>query len=308
MDKERIMAGLALIYKSGDIAENVPMSLHTSFKAGGPAAIMVQPGCAEELSRTIDACRTAGVDYYIIGNGTNLIVTDEGYDGLIIKIGDRMAGVSVRGDCIFAGAGALLSSVAKYAADQGLAGMEFASGIPGSVGGGVAMNAGAYGGELGDILEEIVCLDIRNGIRKYGKEELVLSYRHSVCQEQPLIVLSAVFGLKRDGIDGIKSRMRQYNRLRNEKQPVQWPSAGSVFKRPEGHFAGRLIEDAGLKGLALGGARISPMHAGFIINEKNATADDILKLIELVKLTVYDSSGIRLQEEVKVIGKRTERL
>lgn len=302
MITENIRAAMASIFKQGQVLEQVPMKLHTSMRVGGPAAFLALPENAGQIAAALDFCGKAGLDHYIIGNGTNMIVDDAGFDGLILKIGEAMGSIRSEGDMLTAGAGALLSSVSKFAAARGLSGMEFAAGIPGSIGGAVSMNAGAYGGEIADILLEAMCLDGSGKIMICNRDDMCFAYRDSIVQREQLIVLSATFRLRRGDSVAISRTMQELNRRRNEKQPVQWPSAGSVFKRPEGHYAGQLIEEAGLKGLTLGGARISPMHAGFIINEDQATSDDIRKLIELVKLAVFDKSGIMLHEEVKFLG------
>ncbi len=302
MDIKKIMADLALILKPEQILTDVSMKLHTSFRVGGPAALLTLPENEAEIVETLRICKAAGTAFFILGNGTNIIVKDAGFDGVIIKLGDRFSRIAVDGNRITAEAGALLAAVSRQAADESLAGLEFAGGIPGSIGGAVAMNAGAYGGEIKNVLESARCLYADGSIKELSCEALMLSYRHSLCQEEGLIVLSAVFKLAKDMESAVKERTRELLKLRNEKQPVQWPSAGSVFKRPEGHYAGQLIEEAGLKGLMLGGARVSPMHAGFIVNEHEAKAKDILDLISLIKLTVLERTGILLQEEIKILG------
>jgi UDP-N-acetylmuramate dehydrogenase len=301
MSLEHTILEFAGMLNRDQVLEQVPMRLYTSFRTGGPASVMLLPKTVEEIEFVLEVCQDNNMPYYIMGNGTNLLVGDKGYKGAIINLSDRFNKVRVNGNIITAQAGALLSTVSKTAAKHGLSGMEFACGIPGTIGGGVVMNAGAYDRDLSDIILTAVYLDKDGTIQEDSKNELKLSYRHSVFQENGATVLSAQLYGWPDDPEIIKATMQELMTRRNEKQPIQWPSAGSTFKRPPGHFAAKLIEDAGLKGLILGGARVSPMHAGFIINEKNATSQDIIDLIAVVKQTVLDHSGILLEEEVKII-------
>ena len=282
---------------------DAPMREYTSFKAGGNAALLVQPGSAGELSYILKVLADGEIKHLIMGNGSNLLVKDSGYHGVVIRIGEAFQEVSVAGRHIKAGAGALLSAVARVACDSSLAGFEFASGIPGTIGGAVFMNAGAYDGEISQCIESAEVLS-KDGSRifSYNKEELELSYRNSILQRTGDILLNATFLFEEREQDQIKARMRDLTARRTEKQPLTYPSAGSFFKRPHNHFAGKLIQDAGLGGLILGGAQISPLHSGFIINIGGATATDIINLMEVVRSTVFEEFGVLLEPEVRIIG------
>ena len=283
---------------------NEPMKNHTSFRTGGPADVYVKADRAENIIKAIEMLKKENVEYTIIGNGSNLLVSDRGICGAVIEIGSMMNNISVEGEKIYAEAGALLSSLAAAAAENCLTGLEFASGIPGSVGGAVVMNAGAYDGEIKDAIDYADVIDNESNILRLTKDELGLSYRHSVIDEKKMIVIGAGFRLKEgDGI-AIKEKMADFAARRREKQPLNYPSAGSTFKRPEGHFAGKLIEDAGLKGKTIGGAQVSQKHAGFIINTGDATTEDILELMDCCVETVYNKFGVRLEPEVRFIGRK----
>ncbi len=276
-----------------------PMKDHVTFKAGGNAAVFVEPKDLDTLKRVISAAEEWGIKYMVIGNGSNLLIKDSGYSGAVICL-NSLNDITVKGDEITAMAGAKLSAVCKTALDNGLVGMEFAGGIPGTVGGGLFMNAGAYGGELKDI---VLSADIlSNGeIKTYSLDDLELSYRHSKVGELG-VVISVTFGLDKGDADAGREKLRELNMRRKDKQPVEYPSAGSTFKRPEGHFAGALIEGCGLKGCRVGGACVSEKHAGFIINDKEATASHIIELIEHVQKTVFEKYGVELEPEVRIIG------
>ena len=279
------------------------MKQYTSFKAGGRADLLVMPGSYDDLIYTTDTLKSESAPYMIMGNGSNILVKDGGYRGVIIRIDEGFSDINIQGNSVIAGAGALMSTVARKALEAELTGFEFASGIPGSIGGGVFMNAGAYGGEIADVIEYAQVLDTDTGsIRRISAAELELSYRHSILQQSGDIVLSVKLNLKKGNYSDIAEEMKTLTARRNEKQPVQYPSAGSFFKRPEGYFAGRLIQDAGLKGLSVGGAKVSSKHAGFIINTGGATASDILSLMRLVQNTVYDRFCVMMEPEVRIIG------
>lgn len=283
------------------VLENEPLSRHTTFRVGGPADVLFLPESAEELQRAMELAREAGEDCLVIGNGSNLLVRDGGVRGLVIKLAGPMSGVSVEGTAIRAQAGASLSQVSRAALQASLTGLEFASGIPGSLGGALAMNAGAYGGELSQVVREaMVLMDGR--VQTLSREELAMGYRTTRVLREGGIVLSAVLDLKEGDAPQIAATMDELNRRRREKQPLSFPSAGSTFKRPEGYFAGALIEQAGLKGYAIGGAQVSEKHAGFLINRGGATASDLLRLIEYVQERVYAQSGVRLETEVRICG------
>ena len=302
---------------------DAPMKNYTSFRAGGPAALLLLPKSSAELRSALQTCKAAGFPVFVMGNGSNLLITDAGYPGAIIRLGSAMGACTVGGDAadaaaavpaaatafgtapntIRAEAGILLSSLAARALEAGLTGLEFASGIPGSLGGGLFMNAGAYGGELKDVITRVRVLDPETfEERVLTNAELEFGYRTSRLQKTGEIVLEAELQLTPGDRDAISARMKELTIQRTTKQPLQYPSAGSFFKRPEGHFAGALIEQAGLKGLALGGARISPLHAGFMVNEGNATVTEIIQLMHLVQATVFDRFGVKLEPEVRFLG------
>lgn len=283
------------------VLENEPLARHTTFRVGGPADVLFLPESAEELRQAMELAREAGEDCLVIGNGSNLLVRDGGVRGLVIKLAGPMSGVSVEGTAIRAQAGASLSQVSRAALQASLTGLEFASGIPGSLGGALAMNAGAYGGELSQVVREATVL-MDGGVQTLSREELAMGYRTTRVLREGGIVLSAVLDLKEGDASQIAETMDELNRRRREKQPLSFPSAGSTFKRPEGYFAGALIEQAGLKGYAIGGAQVSEKHAGFLINRGGATASDLLRLIEYVQERVYAQSGVRLETEVRICG------
>lgn len=279
-----------------------PMSRHTTFRVGGPADFFVTPEAKEEVRDVIRICKEAGMPYYIIGNGSNLLVSDAGYRGVIVQIYKEMNEVKVEGDLVKAQAGALLSGIAAKALGAELSGFEFASGIPGTIGGACVMNAGAYGGEMKDVLEFVTVLTGEGKIIELGRNELELGYRTSVIAKKGYIVLGAVLKLERGDGEKIKTYMDELKEKRVTKQPLEYPSAGSTFKRPEGYFAGKLIEDAGLRGFQVGGAQVSEKHCGFVINRDHATAADIMELMRQVQIRVKENSGVDLEPEVKRLG------
>lgn len=284
------------------VLEMEPMSRHTTFRIGGPADLFVIPDSEKRLTEVVDYCRRSGTPYYIVGNGSNLLVSDEGFRGVIIQIGRNLSDITVIGDQIHAQAGALLSTVAHRALDASLTGMEQISGIPGTLGGALTMNAGAYGGEMKDITQEVTVLTEGGKIVTLTAEELQFGYRTSVIQKENMIVLSAVLKLRQGEKDKILETMQELRGRRQEKQPLDLPSAGSTFKRPEGYFAGALIDEAGLRGYRTGGAQVSEKHCGFVVNKGGATAADVRELIDHVKQIVYDDSGVILEPEVKMLG------
>ena len=279
-----------------------PMSRHTTFRVGGPADFFVTPKAKEEVRDVIRICKEAGMPYYIIGNGSNLLVSDAGYRGVIVQIYKEMNEVKVEGDLVKAQAGALLSGIAAKALGAELSGFEFASGIPGTIGGACVMNAGAYGGEMKDVLESVTVLTGEGKIIELGRNELELGYRTSVIAKKCYIVLGAVLKLERGDGEKIKTYMDELKEKRVTKQPLEYPSAGSTFKRPEGYFAGKLIQDSGLKGFTVGGAQVSEKHSGFVINKGNATAADVMELIRQVTAKVKEDTGVTMEPEVKQIG------
>lgn len=278
-----------------------PMKKHTTFRVGGPADVLVQPD-ETALAAILALCRQYYVPYSFIGNGSNLLVGDKGIRGVVIEMTDPMGNIEVDGTKITAQAGAMLSKIANTAASNGLGGMEFAAGIPGSVGGAVVMNAGAYGGEMKDIIEKVYVLNENGAQLELGRDALDFGYRHSCIPEKKYIVTKVVLELVPRDEAEIRSEMKELNEKRAEKQPLQYPSAGSTFKRPEGYFAGKLIMDAGLRGYQVGGAQVSEKHCGFVINKGGATAADICQLMQDVSDKVQAQFGVVLEPEVKMIG------
>lgn len=292
----------AVIAEEGRVLQQEPMKNHTTFKVGGPARYFVRPADRRELAAVISLCRRAEREWFILGNGSNLLVCDKGIDRVVIAMEEGFGDVRFEGTLAIAGAGILLSRLARTAWDSGLTGLEFAAGIPGTLGGAVVMNAGAYGGEIKDVLEWVRVLNAE------GKEEVLpasalgLAYRSSILQRKKMIVLEAGLRLLQGDKEESKKRMEELAAARREKQPLEYPSAGSTFKRPEGYFAGKLIQDAGLRGKQIGGAQVSEKHCGFIINRENASAEDILNLCAFVAGEVKKQFGVKLELEVKVLG------
>ena len=279
-----------------------PMRKHTTFRVGGNADYFVMPRTTQEIQQVVALCKNENLPYYILGNGSNLLVGDKGYRGVIIQIYKEMNKITVEGECIRAQAGALLSKVGSVALEAELAGFEFAAGIPGAVGGAVVMNAGAYGGEMKDILASATVLTEDGTILTLKNEELELGYRTSIIAKKNYIVLEAKYQLQRGDKIEIREKMDELKKQRVTKQPLEYPSAGSTFKRPEGYFAGKLIQDAGLRGFQVGGAQVSEKHCGFVINKGDATAADIVELMTQVSEKVYREFGVTLEPEVKRLG------
>lgn len=287
----------------GTVLLNEPMSLHTSFRTGGPAEVFIKAESTENIISAIDIAKKYNKQYIITGNGSNILVKDGGIDGIVINIGNEMSKIKCDGTKIYAQAGAMLSALATAAADEELTGLEFASGIPGTVGGAVFMNAGAYDGEIKDVIEYADVIDSEGNTHRLTKDELELSYRHSVIAEKNMIVVGAMFNLNKGIKKNITDKMADFAKRRRDKQPLNYPSAGSTFKRPEGYFAGKLIEDSGLKGKTVGGAQVSEKHAGFVVNIGNATSSDIIALMDGCIETVYNKFGVKLEPEVRILGK-----
>lgn len=290
------------VLQEDQIYPQEPMSRHTTFRTGGPAECLVTPR-REQMSGLIRCLRQNRIPYTVIGNGSNLLVGDGGIDGVVIEIGREMAGITVRGQEMQVEAGALMSAAAVQALEAGLSGFECESGIPGSIGGAVVMNAGAYGGEMKDVLRRVEVLTREGDCIEMDAAELDLSYRHSNIPEKNLIVLSALLALTPADPAQIRARMDELKQQRVSKQPLEYPSAGSTFKRPEGYFAGKLIQDAGLRGYAVGGAQVSEKHCGFVINRGDATSAQIRQLIRDVQQTVQQKFGVTLETEVRFLGK-----
>lgn len=292
---------LSRILPKEHILREEPMKKHTTFRIGGSADFYICPN-KEQLEKAIVLAAQERVPVTIIGNGSNLLVSDRGIRGLVIEIGQGMDGVRIQGNTLFANAGVLLSKAANEAAEAGLSGLEFAAGIPGSVGGAVVMNAGAYGGEMKDVITRVEVLTRDGKVKTLTNAELDFSYRHSCIPEKEYIVTGAVLTLKPGNTQDIRGTMADLRKKRIEKQPLEYPSAGSTFKRPEGYFAGKLIMDAGLAGYTVGGAQVSQKHCGFVINTGNATAAEVQKLIAYVQQKVYAEFQVKLETEVKMIG------
>ena len=293
---------LCTITKQENVMKDEPMKKHTTFRIGGPADYFVTPESKEEIQAIVELCKKEEIPYSVIGNGSNLLVGDKGIRGLVIEVGAQMNAVEVQGNILRAQAGALLSQVATKAAAAGLGGMEFAAGIPGSMGGAVTMNAGAYGGEMKDVIRQVTVLTPECEQKVLSREELDLSYRHSCIPKNHFLVLEAELSLTPAPEQEIRAKMAELREKRVEKQPLEYPSAGSTFKRPEGYFAGKLIMDAGLRGYAVGDAQVSEKHCGFVINKENATAKDVVDLIHDVQRIVYEKFQVQLETEVKFLG------
>lgn len=293
---------LRAIVGEENLLVNEPMSEHTTFEIGGPADFYVIPEDFDEVRDVIAACKDAGVDYFVLGCGSDLLVSDEGYRGVIVAVADGLVGVSVEDDEICCQAGVGLREASEMACELGLSGLEFACGIPGSVGGACFMNAGAYGGCMADALKEVRVLLPDGSVDDVPVDELELGYRKSRIADEGWVVLSATFGLNPGDPEKIRATMDDLTHQREEKQPLELPSAGSTFKRPEGHFAGKLITDAGLKGYQSGGAAVSKKHAGFVVNVGGATAADVHAVIEYVQDEVERQFSVRLEPEVRFLG------
>lgn len=295
---------LCKIISEDQILKDEPMDKHTTFRAGGKADYLVMPSNEEQVRDLVLLLKKKNVPYYVMGNGSNLLVRDRGFKGVIIQIARKMNQIRVEGETIYAQAGALLSKIAAQALGEGLTGFEFASGIPGTLGGAVMMNAGAYGGEMKQVIVNACVLTSAGEIAVIPADLMELGYRTSVFAKNQDIILSAQLKLEYGNEAVIREYMDELKEQRVSKQPLEYPSAGSTFKRPEGYFAGKLIQDAGLRGFQVGGAQVSEKHCGFVINKDHATATDILSLMEQVSDKVEEKFGVRLEPEVKIIGEK----
>lgn len=302
MIETSILKEIEAFASDGALFYNEPLRSHTTFRVGGEADAFLSVKTQEELIKAVQLCKEKKVPYFILGNGSNLLVSDKGFRGLVISIGKDMAQITLDGNRITAQAGALLSTVAQLAAKNGLTGMEFASGIPGSIGGAMVMNAGAYDGEMKMIVESVTILSEDGQIHTFSNEEMEFGYRTSRLKREKGIVLSVTVLLSEGDKAAILEKMNDFAARRREKQPLEYPSAGSTFKRPEGMFAGKLIMDAGLRGYTVGGAQVSEKHCGFVINKEKATADDIYTLIHNVQAKVKETAGVTLEPEVIFVG------
>lgn len=300
--REKLLSELSEIVGKDGVLADEPMSRHTTFRIGGPADYFVMPSRNEEILGIIRLCRRESVPYYIIGNGSNLLVGDRGVRGVVIQIFRRMSGAHAEGERLCVQAGTLLSKAAAAAYEASLTGLEFASGIPGTMGGALRMNAGAYGGEMKMVTESADVLTPEGEIVTLPVAELGMAYRTSVIAKNDYVALGAVLHLQKGSREEIKEKMDDLRRRRTEKQPLEYGSAGSTFKRPEGYFAGKLIDDAGLRGFRIGDAQVSEKHCGFVINRGNATAAEVVELMNQVADRVEEKFGVRLEPEVKRIG------
>ena len=279
-----------------------PMSRHTTLRVGGEAECIIMVETQDELSQLIQYLSRSGREYFVLGNGSNLLVGDKGYQGVILKLGKRMQQIRVEGNHIVAGAGALLSQVSVAARDAGLSGLEFAAGIPGTIGGAIVMNAGAYDGEMKQVVKTVRVMDKEGEILTLDNDTMEFGYRTSIIKDRPFIVLGVIMELTTGETEQISIRMEELMALRKSKQPLEYPSAGSTFKRPEGYYAGKLIMDAGLRGYRIGGAQVSEKHCGFVINAGGASAADVKEVIEEVQERVKDRFHVRLEPEVIFLG------
>ena len=299
---KELQDALTQILGAQNVLTDEPMARHTTFKIGGPANILVTPQSAEQITRTVQLCKESNIPWRVIGLGSNILVSDAGLRGVTIKIGKGFSEVRVEGTKIIAQAGASNASIAAAAKRAGLAGYEFAAGIPGTVGGAAIMNAGAYGGEFCQACENVLCLRPNGNVERITAAEANWSYRHSQMMDDGSIVLEATLQLTPDDQSAIQARMDDLRQRREDKQPLNMPSAGSTFKRPEGYFAGKLIEDAGLRGYRCGGAQVSEKHCGFVVNAGGATAQDVRDLIAHVQKTVYERDGVHMEPEIRMWG------
>lgn len=302
MDKNKVLEMLKDKVTTGELLIDEPMKKHTTFKIGGPADILIVPKKISEIKAVVECCNAEAIPFMVVGNGSNLLVRDGGIRGVVIKLAENFSGVEVVRERLKIQAGALMSKVANIALENSLGGFEFGSGIPGTIGGAVTMNAGAYGGEIGNLVASVTCLDLNGNIKTYTRAEMEFGYRKSLVQAEKLTVLEAELEFASGNYDEIKAKIAELTAQRTSKQPLQFASAGSTFKRPEGYFAGKLIEDSGLRGFRHRNVQIAEKHCGFVINLGDSTAEDVLHLIATVQKIVYDNFGIRLETEIRIIG------
>lgn len=303
MISEAVIEALKGFVQEDNIHLQEPMEQHTTFRVGGPADCLVELENTEQLKKIQQYLYAIEMPFMVLGNGSNLLVSDSGYEGIVLQIGNRMSDVQVQGNFVIAQAGAPLAKIARVAMEHGLTGLEFASGIPGTVGGGVVMNAGAYGGEMSQVITKVTVLNKNGELLELDNETMEFGYRNSIIKHQPFVVTEVTFELKSGDAKQIKATMEELNAKRREKQPLEYPSAGSTFKRPEGYFAGELIMNAGLRGKQVGGAQVSEKHCGFVINKENATATDIMQLIHEIQATVEEKYDVKLEPEVIFLGR-----
>jgi len=298
-----ILSSISEIIDEKRILRNEPMKKHTTFRIGGPADVLVKPATITEIEQVLQCCEEQAVPYYVVGNGSNLLVGDEGIRGVVLQLGNDFSEVEVcEDDTIWVQAGCMLSKVANLAAEHALTGMEFAAGIPGTIGGAVMMNAGAYGGEMKDIIECVTLLTPDREVLILPQDQMEFGYRESIVSKENYIVLEAKLRLQKGEPEAIEAKMKEYSEARRSKQPLEYPSAGSTFKRPEGYYAGKLIMDAGLAGYRVGDAQVSEKHCGFVINCGQATAKDVTAVMNDVIHRVAEAYQVELEPEVRKIG------
>lgn len=298
---EKIIKKLSEFIAEDNIKLNEPLSVHTSFKIGGPCDLMIEPTNKNEIIKTLKLLKKHEIPIFVLGRGSNIIVSDKGIKGAVVKLSEKFSQITIKGSKLISESGALLKDVSTLAKDMGLSGLEFACGIPGNIGGAVTMNAGAYLGEMKDVISSVTLLDENYKEITLENKEMDFGYRSSIVQKKNYIVLSASFDLTPKSSEEIKKLMDEYDKKRAEKQPLDMPSAGSIFKRPEGYYAGALIDECGLRGLSYRGAKVSDKHCGFIVNCGGATSEDVMTLIDIVKKTVFDKKNVMLEREVKFI-------
>ncbi|MDD6072162.1 MAG: UDP-N-acetylmuramate dehydrogenase [Clostridiales bacterium] len=303
MNQEFINELNAVIGKE-NIRLEEPMAKHTTFQIGGPAQVFVTPKTVKEIQQIVRICNAKEVPFFVLGNGSNLLVSDQGMDGVVIQLYRNFSDFQIEGNIVTAQAGTMLAAIGNAAREASLTGFEFASGIPGTLGGAVMMNAGAYGGEMKDIIKTVQLMDLEGNVLEKTCAEMDFGYRHSIIEDEQFIVLGAVLELTEGNREAISLRMKELSEARREKQPLEFPSAGSTFKRPEGYFAGKLIMEANLCGYRVGGAQISEKHCGFVVNRGGATAEDVLNLIRDVQDKVYETFQVKLEPEVKLVGRQ----
>ncbi len=300
---EGIINAIEQIVSASNVLENEPMSRHTTFRTGGPASLFIRPENKDQLVEVMALIKKLGTEFFVLGNGSNLLVSDEGFDGVVISL-SKMNDIHLEGDNdIYAEAGAMNSQIAAFARDNGLKNFEFAAGIPGTIGGAMIMNAGAYGGEMKLVTRSVTVLSPEGEIMVLDNASMEFGYRSSAIKGRGYIVISVLLSLEKGDKETITQNMQELAAKRREKQPLEFPSAGSTFKRPEGYFAGKLIEDAGLRGFSVGDAAVSEKHCGFVINKGNATSAEVYELICEVRKRVYENSGVTLEPEVIMLGK-----
>ncbi|SEG29439.1 UDP-N-acetylmuramate dehydrogenase [Butyrivibrio sp. Su6] len=300
---EGIINAIEQIVSASNVLENEPMSRHTTFRTGGPASLFIRPENKDQLVEVMALIKKLGTEFFVLGNGSNLLISDEGFDGVVISL-SKMNDIHLEGDNdIYAEAGAMNSQIAAFARDNGLKNFEFAAGIPGTIGGAMIMNAGAYGGEMKLVTRSVTVLSPEGEIMVLDNSSMEFGYRSSAIKGRGYIVISVLLSLEKGDKETITQNMQELAAKRREKQPLEFPSAGSTFKRPEGYFAGKLIEDAGLRGFSVGDAAVSEKHCGFVINKGNATSAEVYELICEVEKRVYENSGVTLEPEVIMLGK-----